>query len=43
MVSADDSRQTSLNVRPEQELKLANDEWARALAERDKAALDRIM
>ena len=43
MVSADDSRQTSLNVRPEQELKLANDEWARALGERDEAALDRIM
>jgi len=43
MVSADDSQQVSRSVKPEQELKLANDEWARALAERDGEALDRIM
>ena len=43
MVSADDSQVTSQSVRPEQELKLANDEWVRALAARDEAALDRIM
>jgi ketosteroid isomerase-like protein len=29
--------------RVEEELRLANEEWARALAQRDEAALDRIM
>jgi ketosteroid isomerase-like protein len=42
MVSADDSEQAP-NTKPEYELKLANEEWARALASRDGAALDRIM
>lgn len=43
MVSADDGPEATPGVKPEQELKLANDEWARALAERDEAALDRIV
>jgi ketosteroid isomerase-like protein len=43
MVSADDGQQVSPNVKPEYELKLANEEWARALANRDGAALDQIM
>ena len=43
MVSADDGQQASPIEKPEYELKLANEEWARALASRDGAALDRIM
>ena len=43
MVSADDGPEATPGVKPEQELKLANDEWARALAERDELALDRIV
>lgn len=43
MGSANHGEQTSPGVKPEQELKLANDEWARALAERDGAMLDRIV
>ena len=42
MVSADDG-QVSQVMEAERELRLANDEWARALAERDGVALDGIM
>ena len=43
MVNADENQQAEAIEKPEQELKLANDEWARALASRDGAALDLIM
>ena len=43
MVSADDGQQVAPIEKPENELKLANEEWMRALASRDGAALDRIM
>lgn len=43
MVSADDGQQVTPDVNPELELKLANAEWARAMAHKDEAALDRIM
>jgi len=43
MVSADDGQQAPAVLKPENELKLANEEWGRALANRDGAALDRIM
>ena len=43
MNNAGDRQDVSTNITLEQELKCANDEWARALAERDRSALDRIM
>ena len=43
MVRADDDQQAAPVEKPENELKLANEEWMRALASRDGAALDRIM
>ena len=43
MVSADEGQQAATDPQAEQELRRANDEWARALAQRDGAALDRIM
>jgi ketosteroid isomerase-like protein len=43
MVSEDEGPQAATDPQAEQELRWANDEWARALAQRDEAALDRIM
>jgi ketosteroid isomerase-like protein len=43
MVNGDDRQEVPTNVTLEQELKWANDEWARALADQDRTALDRIM
>ncbi|HSQ19729.1 MAG TPA: nuclear transport factor 2 family protein [Blastocatellia bacterium] len=43
MVSADEGRPAVTGSQLEQELRRANDEWARAIAQRDGAALDRIM
>jgi ketosteroid isomerase-like protein len=42
MVSADEDRQAAPDPQLEQ-LRRANDDWAEALAQRDKTALDRIM
>lgn len=43
MVSPDEGRQAATDPQVEQELRRVNDEWAKALAQRDRAALDRIM
>ena len=43
MISPDEGQQAVTNPQVEQELKRVNDEWAEALAQRDGAALDRIM
>lgn len=43
MISPDEGQQAATNPQVEQELKRINDEWAEALAQRDGAALDRIM
>jgi ketosteroid isomerase-like protein len=43
MVCPDDSQQVNPDLNSERELRLANDEWARALAARDELALGRIM
>lgn len=43
MVSEDEGPQSATDLQAEQELRRANDEWARALAQRDEAALDRVM
>lgn len=43
MGSSDVVSQVSPGEKPEHELKLANDEWVRALANRDGTALDQIM
>lgn len=43
MASTDEGGEPGLESSPEQELRHANDEWVQALAQRDVAALDRIM
>jgi hypothetical protein len=43
MNDAGDRQGVSTDITLEQELKSANDEWSRALAEQDGSALDRIM
>jgi ketosteroid isomerase-like protein len=43
MVNGNEGRQAAEDSRVEQELRQANDEWAKALAQRDGAALERIM
>ena len=43
MVSIPEGQQSSPSVKPEHALKLANDEWSRALAEQDGIALNQIM
>lgn len=43
MNNAGDRQEVSTDITLEQELKWANAEWARALAEQDRSALDRIM
>ena len=43
MVSPDEGRQAATDTQSEQELRRVNDEWAKALTQRDRAALDRIM
>jgi hypothetical protein len=43
MVRADEDQQAARDPKIEQELRRANDEWAKALAQRDKIALERIM
>jgi len=43
MASADQDSQVGPDLEGEQELRRANQEWARALAERDRVALNQIM
>jgi ketosteroid isomerase-like protein len=43
MLNEDDGQQAVNDPEAEQELRRANDEWARALAQRDEAALDSVM
>jgi ketosteroid isomerase-like protein len=43
MVSADEGRPAASSSQVEQDLRRTNDEWAKALAQGDGAALDRIM
>jgi hypothetical protein len=43
MASPDEDRQAAPDHQAEHELRRANEEWAKALAQRDKAALERIM
>ncbi|HKZ01795.1 MAG TPA: nuclear transport factor 2 family protein [Pyrinomonadaceae bacterium] len=43
MDSRDEDRQAAPDYQAEHELRRANDEWANALAQRDKAALECIM
>jgi len=43
MNNSDDGPKTMPNMNPEHELREANSGWARALADKDRNALDRIM